>query len=206
MVEMTDFYSVLQRAVSSLPDSSGPNRRAVYDKARKALLKQLQSFDPPLPSSDVTAQRLALEDAIRKIENEIARQIRTQRALQTAVPNGNQPRSRPEADGGADSASAAARAAEEERRARRAAEAERARRENAQLLQAAVSEATTQPPVEPEPTELRTAPVPVARRPEPQDVEYEEEPAGADLFEEEPRFEETDADDRAERDGGQDIV
>ena len=86
MVEMTDFYSVLQRAVSSLPDSSGPNRRAVYDKARKALLKQRQSFDPPLPSSDVTAQRLALEDAIRKIENEIARQIRTRRAVQGALP------------------------------------------------------------------------------------------------------------------------
>ena len=83
---MTDFYSVLQRAVASLPDGSGPQRRAVYDKARKALLKQLQSFDPPLPSSDVTAQRLALEDAIRKIENEIARQIRTRRAVQGTIP------------------------------------------------------------------------------------------------------------------------
>lgn len=82
---MTDFYSVLQRAVSSLPDGSGPQRRAVYDKARKALLKQLQSFDPPLPSSEVTSQRLALEDAIRKIENEIARQIRTRRAVQGAM-------------------------------------------------------------------------------------------------------------------------
>ena len=85
MVEMTDFYSVLQRAVASLPDGSGPQRRAVYDKARKALLKQLQSFDPPLPSADVTAQRLALEDAIRKIENDIARQIRARRAVEGAA-------------------------------------------------------------------------------------------------------------------------
>lgn len=86
---MTDFYSVLKRAVSSLPDGSGPQRRAVYDKARKALLKQLQSFDPPLPSSEVTAQRLALEDAIRKIENEIARQIRTRRAVANSTRQGS---------------------------------------------------------------------------------------------------------------------
>ncbi|WMS44766.1 hypothetical protein RDV64_10445 [Acuticoccus sp. MNP-M23] len=141
---MTDFYSVLQRAVSSLPESSGPNRRAVYDKARKALLKQLQSFDPPLPSSDVTSQRLALEDAIRKIENEIARQIRTQRALQSSVPGGV-PRSRAIAPAAPGAPDVASRAAEEERLAQRAAEAERARRHNAELLQAAVSEATAAP-------------------------------------------------------------
>ncbi len=155
---MTDFYSVLQRAVSSLPDSSGPNRRAVYDKARKALLKQLQSFDPPLPSSDVTSQRLALEDAIRKIENEIARQIRTQRALQSAVPPGGASRSRALAPAGPAGPDAAARAAEEERLAQRAAEAERARRHNAELLQAAVSEATAAP--EPAVLGAPRAPVP----------------------------------------------
>lgn len=83
---MTDFYSVLQRAVSALPDKNGANRRAVYDKARKALVKQLQSFDPPLPSSEVTAQRLALEDAIRRLESEIARSARTRRAVQSAMP------------------------------------------------------------------------------------------------------------------------
>lgn len=70
---MADFHTVLKRAVSALPDKSGPNRRAVYDKARKALLKQLQSLDPPLPAQEVTQQRLALEDAIRKLEAEIAR-------------------------------------------------------------------------------------------------------------------------------------
>lgn len=74
---MADFHTVLKRAVSALPDKSGPNRRAVYDKARKALLKQLQSLDPPLPAQEVTQQRLALEDAIRKLEAEIARAGRT---------------------------------------------------------------------------------------------------------------------------------
>ncbi|GAB5377662.1 MAG: hypothetical protein AcusKO_41240 [Acuticoccus sp.] len=188
MVDMTDFYSVLQRAVSSLPDGSGPNRRAVYDKARKALLKQLQSFDPPLPSSDVTAQRLALEDAIRKIENEIARQIRTQRALQTAMPTPKGAIRRPAADTVSDAAAnaAAARAAEAEREAQRKAEAERARREQAAMLESAVSDAT----LEDQP--LRTAPVPVT-----QPTAYvEADPAaphdGDDgrMFEEEAEYEE----------------
>ncbi|MEM8662926.1 MAG: hypothetical protein AAGF49_02240 [Pseudomonadota bacterium] len=187
MVEMTDFYSVLQRAVASLPDSSGPNRRAVYDKARKALLKQLQSFDPPLPSSDVTAQRLALEDAIRKIENEIARQIRTQRAMQTAMPAPGAQRPRPglpnTRSGGAEAA-AAARLAEEERAAQRAAEAERARKQQAELLRNAVSEATEGP--QDHPGALPAPPVPVSRPPTIQAADYDEyETDERAMFEEE---------------------
>lgn len=181
---MTDFYSVLQRAVSSLPDGSGPNRRAVYDKARKALLKQLQSFDPPLPSADVTAQRLALEDAIRKIENEIARQIRTQRALQSAMPAKGAVR-RPSGEGVSDAAAnaIAAKAAEAERAAQRKAEAERARRQHAAMLENAVSEATLETP----PEALRgTAPVPVTAQPL---HDYEDEPHDdGSMFEEDAHF------------------
>jgi hypothetical protein len=64
---MADYYPVLKRAISSLPSSSGDARRIVYDKARAALLKQLQSYDPPLSPSDVTEQRMALEECIRRI-------------------------------------------------------------------------------------------------------------------------------------------
>ena len=184
---MTDFYSVLQRAVSSLPDGSGPNRRAVYDKARKALLKQLQSFDPPLPSADVTAQRLALEDAIRKIENEIARQIRTQRALQSAMPAKGAVR-RPAGDGVSDAAASAiaAKAAEAERAAQRKAEAERARRQHAAMLENAVSEATIESPAEDE-TLRSTAPVPVTAQPV---HGYDPEPHDdGTMFEEEAHYE-----------------
>ena len=206
MVAMTDFYSVLQRAVSSLPDGSGANRRAVYDKARKALLKQLQSFDPPLPSSDVTAQRLALEDAIRKIENEIARKIRTQRALQTAIPAGGVGARMRSAAGSHLSAPASdtERRAEEERAAQRAAEAARAREEHAAMLANAVSEATAPEEAldieeededERDHAELRTAPVPArvvpgpreSRRP-PADDEYDD----ARMFEADPEYDEVD--------------
>jgi hypothetical protein len=69
---MADYYPVLKRAISSLPSSSGDARRIVYEKARAALLKQLQSYDPPLSPSDVTDQRMALEECIRRIESEVA--------------------------------------------------------------------------------------------------------------------------------------
>ncbi len=74
---MASFPTVLKRAVSALPDKGGPNRRAVYDKARKALLKQLQGLDPPLPAQEVTQPRLALEDPIRKPAAAIDRAGRT---------------------------------------------------------------------------------------------------------------------------------
>ncbi|WP_226574689.1 RAD23 family protein [Acuticoccus sediminis] len=182
MVAMTDFYSVLQRAVQSLPDGSGPQRRQVYEKARKALIKQLQSFDPPLSSADVTAQRLALEDAIRKIENEIARQNRTRRAVQGALPAGGR-------------AEGASRESEAEREARRRAEAERSRAEREQMLRSAVSEAMLAPDPEPGPSPAEPAFPPErtqqAQLPAPVDLTHEAiEPAeaevvGSDFLEEE---------------------
>ncbi|UOM32937.1 hypothetical protein [Acuticoccus sp. I52.16.1] len=179
MVAMTDFYSVLQRAVQSLPDGSGPQRRQVYEKARKALIKQLQSFDPPLSSADVTAQRLALEDAIRKIENEIARQNRTRRAVQGALPAGGR------------TGDAAARESEAEREARRRAEAERTRAERAEMLRSAVSDAMLSPDPDsapaptpqagPQPAQL---PAPMELSPEPIET-AEAEVVGDDFLEQE---------------------
>ncbi|BBE74101.1 hypothetical protein [Oharaeibacter diazotrophicus] len=69
---MADYYPVLKRAISSLPSSSGEARRAVYEKARQALVRQLQSYDPPLSPGDITTQRLQLEESIRRVEAEVA--------------------------------------------------------------------------------------------------------------------------------------
>ncbi|WP_334177073.1 hypothetical protein [Pseudoxanthobacter sp.] len=69
---MADYYSVLQRAVAMLPDNTGQARRAIYEKARTALVRQLESVNPPLPASEITKQRLALEEAVRRIEQELA--------------------------------------------------------------------------------------------------------------------------------------
>lgn len=68
---MADYYPVLKRAISSLPPGSGEARRAVYERARVALLRQLNTYDPPLSPSDITDQRLALEESIRRVESEV---------------------------------------------------------------------------------------------------------------------------------------
>jgi hypothetical protein len=71
---MADYYPLISRAVAGLQKNSGENRRTVYDRARNALLTQLRGIVPPLPESDITRERLALEESIRKVEAESARQ------------------------------------------------------------------------------------------------------------------------------------
>jgi hypothetical protein len=67
---MAEYYAVLSRAVASLEASTPEARRAVYDKARNALIGQLKAIVPPLPTSEISRQRLELEEAIRRAERE----------------------------------------------------------------------------------------------------------------------------------------
>ncbi|WP_181708571.1 hypothetical protein [Chthonobacter rhizosphaerae] len=69
---MADYYPVLKRAIGSLQTNSGEARRAVYEKARAALVSQLKSYEPPLTQAEITDQRLQLEESIRRIESEMA--------------------------------------------------------------------------------------------------------------------------------------
>lgn len=73
---MTDYHPLLARAIAGLDRNTGEARRALYDRARNALLAQLRSADPPLTEPEITRERLALEEAVRKIEAEAARQMR----------------------------------------------------------------------------------------------------------------------------------
>ena len=50
---MADYYPLLERAVSSLPESTAETRRAIYERARKALLGQLRSVVPPVADADI---------------------------------------------------------------------------------------------------------------------------------------------------------
>ncbi|GGE39317.1 hypothetical protein GCM10007276_15790 [Agaricicola taiwanensis] len=67
---MADYYPVLSRAIAGLDQNTAETRRAVYERARTAIVKQLRSYDPPLSESDITRERLGLEDAIRRVETE----------------------------------------------------------------------------------------------------------------------------------------
>jgi len=70
---MADYHAILRRAISAMPSPNGEVRRAVYEKARSALVAQLKAFEPPLSPSEITQQRLQLEDAIRRVESEAAK-------------------------------------------------------------------------------------------------------------------------------------
>ena len=75
---MADYYPLISRAVSGLDKNTGENRRALYDRARVALVNQLRGVQPALEESDITRERLALEEAIRKVEAETAKRVRAE--------------------------------------------------------------------------------------------------------------------------------
>ena len=81
---MADYHPLIARAVSGLEKNSGENRRALYERARIALVAQLRGVVPALEESEITRERLSLEEAIRKVEAEAARQARE--AIRPAVP------------------------------------------------------------------------------------------------------------------------
>src|SRR5258708_26929783 len=79
---MADYHPLIARAVAGLEKNSGENRRALYERAGLALVAQLGGVAPALEESEITRERLSLEEAIRKVEAEAARQAR-----ETARPN-----------------------------------------------------------------------------------------------------------------------
>jgi hypothetical protein len=83
---MADYYPLIARAVGGLEKSTGENRRMLYERARGALVNQLRSVDPPLAESDITRERLALEEAIRKVEAEAGKRARTEATEAAAAP------------------------------------------------------------------------------------------------------------------------
>jgi hypothetical protein len=79
---MADYHPLIARAVAGLERNTGDARRALYERARTALVAQLRGVTPALSESDVTRERLALEEAIRKVEAESARQTMSEPAPQ----------------------------------------------------------------------------------------------------------------------------
>ncbi|MBI5132927.1 MAG: hypothetical protein HZA66_26100, partial [Rhodopseudomonas palustris] len=74
---MADYYPLIARAISGLdPSAPGEQRRAIYERARAALITQLRGVQPPLTESEITRERLALEEAVRKVESEAAQRAR----------------------------------------------------------------------------------------------------------------------------------
>ena len=66
---MADYQSVLTRAVAKLPGASSADmRRAIYDRAREAMLTHLRGLHPRLLERDITREEIALNQAIALVE------------------------------------------------------------------------------------------------------------------------------------------
>lgn len=90
---MADYYPLIARAIAGLdPSAPGEQRRALYERARTALISQLRSVQPALSEAEITRERLALEDAVRRVE---ADAVRRAAAHEGPAPAG--PRERPAA-------------------------------------------------------------------------------------------------------------
>jgi hypothetical protein len=66
---MADFFPLISRAVSMLPDTATQSDRdAIYNKARAALERQLRSIEPALTEENIAKELGTLELSIAKVE------------------------------------------------------------------------------------------------------------------------------------------
>jgi hypothetical protein len=68
---MADYYPLIAKAAMGL--QTAQERRTLYERGRDALLAELDAVKPPLLQSTVKRELIAFEDAIRRVEGEIAR-------------------------------------------------------------------------------------------------------------------------------------
>jgi hypothetical protein len=89
---MADYYPLIARAIAGLdPSAPGESRRALYERAQSAPAEQLRSVQPSLSESEITSERLALEDAVRRVEHETADRHREREQQEGAGRTENDP-------------------------------------------------------------------------------------------------------------------
>ncbi len=86
------YHQLITRAVDELDSNTEEARRALYERARTALLAQLRSNKHVLVLADITRERRALEEAIGKVEADAARKLRVEtQELRSAASPGRTP-------------------------------------------------------------------------------------------------------------------
>ena len=76
---MAEYFPLLDRAVSGLPDQTSEARRSIYDRARAALIGQLRGMQPPIDEENIQRENHALDEAIARIEARYAATIEAKR-------------------------------------------------------------------------------------------------------------------------------
>jgi hypothetical protein len=70
---MADYYSILAHAVNALAPNTGMARQQLYQRARSAMISELESVYPPFRRSEIATAEIALESAIEKAEVDAVR-------------------------------------------------------------------------------------------------------------------------------------
>jgi hypothetical protein len=66
--QMADYYSILAKAVNRLDRNTGMARQQLYQRARSAMISELENVYPPFRRSEIAVAEIALESAIEKAE------------------------------------------------------------------------------------------------------------------------------------------
>jgi hypothetical protein len=77
---MAEYYTVVKSAIGKLETNKAETRRTVYAQLRNTLVEELKAVAPPLSMTVIAAQRLELEEAIRKVERESVANLQPPRA------------------------------------------------------------------------------------------------------------------------------
>ena len=83
---MAEYYPLLAKAAANLKEPSAEARRALYERARKALLAQLKNAQPPVPDADIAREEAALDAAATRVETEIAAHLAQGAPLTAPMP------------------------------------------------------------------------------------------------------------------------
>jgi hypothetical protein len=67
---MTDYYPLLANVVAALEPNTAEVRRQLYESARVGFPNYIGALGGPLSDSEITRERTALEEVIRRIEAE----------------------------------------------------------------------------------------------------------------------------------------
>src|SRR5947209_13518138 len=94
---MADYYPLLAKAVAAQAQSDPAKRRAIYERARTALLGQLRAIQPPVPEPDIERESQALDEAINRLESELAVQANAGSAPSASGAGTSSPLGGPEA-------------------------------------------------------------------------------------------------------------
>jgi hypothetical protein len=70
---MADYYPLISKAVAG--NASSESRQILYGRVREALLKELRTATPPFTEFQIMRERLALEDALRKVEEQVVDEV-----------------------------------------------------------------------------------------------------------------------------------